>query len=317
MTIKDLISNTFIKAEAKSLGFDFCGLATNNIVDDLVSERYKQWLKDGKNADMTYLNNYTDKRSNPALLVENARTIISVALNYYPKQFIPKDEYQIAYYAYGKDYHEIIKNKLEQLLASLKEHYPTLSGRYFCDTAPVLERYWAWKCGLGWIGKNTMLIIPEAGSYFFLGELIIDFEADKYDSPLPDRCGNCTKCLDGCPTGALEAPKTINANKCINYLTIENKNDINAQFKPYIKNTIYGCDKCQIACPWNKFAKANTTSELQPKEELMAMKKQDWQNLTEEEYRKLFKDSAIKRAKYKGLKRNISIIKESKNPDSQ
>lgn len=298
-----------VKAEAKRLGFDICGLAKAEPVEEHIGSFLNHWLGERKNAGMDYLANYRDKRLDPRLLVEGTKTIISVALNYYPTRQIPHNEYQIAWYAYGKDYHEIVKPKLQALLSTLQQTYPTLSGRAFCDTAPVLERFWAWKAGLGWIGKNCMLIVPYAGPCFFLGELMINAEADKYDSPLPDRCGNCTKCLDICPMGALEAPHELNATKCINYLTIENKGVISPELSSKINNTIYGCDKCQAVCPWNKFAKPATTPELQPEEALINMTKEDWNNLSEEEYRKITRHSAIKRAKYSGLRRNIDLAK--------
>ena len=305
--MNEVISSNMVKAEAKRLGFDICGLAAAEPVDTHVSAFLNRWLGDKKNADMDYLANYRDKRFDPRLLVEGTRTVISVALNYYPARRIPADEYQIAWYAYGKDYHEIVKPRLQELLSTLQQTYPTLSGRAFCDTAPVLERFWAWKAGLGWIGKNCMLIIPDAGPCFFLGELMVNAEADCYDSPLPDRCGNCTKCLDNCPTGALEAPHDLNASKCINYLTIEHKGEISPELSPKITGTIYGCDKCQAVCPWNKFAKPTTTPELQPDEALIDMSKADWNELDEEHYRLITRHSAMKRAKYNGLRRNIDI----------
>lgn len=311
----DLLSSELIKAEAKNLGFDVCGLAPCGTVDEPVTTAYREWLSRGENAGMTYLANYLDKRSNPSLLVEGARTIVSVALNYYPQRTIPADEYQVAYYAYGKDYHDIIRAKLLALSERLRSHYPTLHGRPFCDTAPVLERYWAWKAGLGWIGKNSMLIVPKAGSYFFLGELILDKEADGYGTPLPDHCGNCNLCRNSCPMGAIEAPCGINASRCINYLTIENKDEIEPSLAAHIHHTIYGCDCCQKVCPWNRYAKPHTTVELRPSERLLTMTKSAWENLTEDEYKVLFKDSAVKRAKYKGLLRNIRIAQHNREKE--
>jgi epoxyqueuosine reductase len=296
-----------VKAEAKRLGFDICGLAKAEPVDEHTGTFLNRWLSEKKNADMTYLANYYDKRLNPQLLVEGTRTVISVALNYYPSRQIPQDKYQIAWYAYGKDYHEIVKPRLQALLSALQQYYPTLTGRAFCDTAPVLERFWATKAGLGWIGKNCMLIVPNAGPCFFLGELMVNADADKCDTPLPDRCGDCTKCLNACPTGALEAPHELNASQCINYLTIENKNEISSDLSSKINNTIYGCNKCQAVCPWNKFAKPTTTPELQPEEALFEMTKEDWNNLNEEQYKHITHHSAMKRAKYTALKRNIDI----------
>lgn len=306
-----IIPNKLIKAEANTLGFDVCGLARAETVNEETQTFMEQWLQSGKQAEMAYLNRNFDKRCNPKLLVEDACTVISVALNYYPSQFIRPEEYQIAWYTYGQDYHEVIRHKLQKLLLRLQEYYPTLSGRAFCDTGSVLERYWAWKAGLGWIGKNTQLIIPHAGSCFFLGELFINAQADIYDQEQPNRCGNCSQCLEICPTGALEAPYTLNANRCISYLTIENKGEISPQFTSSIKDTIYGCDYCQKVCPWNRFATPCKTPELQPNEKVLEMKKTDWETLTEEKYKELFADSAIKRAKYSGLIRNINTAKRT------
>ena len=312
-----ILSNEIIKAEAQRLGFDICGLAVAEPIDNHTHSFVSQWLEEGKQAEMDYLNHYLEKRSDPRLLVEGTQTIVSVALNYYPRKMIPKDEYQIAWYAYGKDYHDIIHAKLSQLMLQLQKKYPALTGRIFCDTAPVLERYWAWKAGLGWIGKNTLLIIPQAGSCFFLGEMFLNLKTDKYDTPLPDQCGNCSLCMNHCPTGAIEAPHTINAGKCINYLTIENKAEIPPQIKSKLNHQIYGCNHCQEVCPWNRFATANETPELQPSEDLLNMTREDWESLSEERYKSLFAKSAIKRAKYKGLIRNIKAVSENKEPGNQ
>ena len=215
-----LLPTEIIKAEALRLGFSACGLAPAEAVDETVATAFRQWLADGCQAEMAYMQNYEDKRLDPRLLVEGARTVISVALNYYPAKKLPEGEYQIAWYAYGKDYHDVMMAKLKTLLEFIQNNY-SAGGGAFCDTAPVLERYWAWRAGLGWIGKNTQLIIPQAGSCFFLGELIIDFPADRYDSPQENRCGSCTRCLNACPTKALEAPFRLNSAKCLSYLTIE------------------------------------------------------------------------------------------------
>ena len=312
---EEIIANSMVKAEAQRLGFDVCGLAHAEPVDASTSSFFDCWLNEKRNADMDYLANYHDKRLDPRVLVEGTQTIVSVALNYYPAQFIPPSEYQIAWYAYGKDYHEVMKQRLQKLLANLQAKYPLLTGRGFCDTAPVFERYWAWKAGLGWIGKNCMLIVPQAGPCFFLGELFINVKADKYDTPLPNRCGNCTRCLESCPTGALEARYELNANKCINYITIENKSEISPDISSKIGNNIYGCNKCQAVCPWNKFAKPTNTPELQPNESLLSMHKADWNNLTEEQYRQVLRHSAMKRAKYSALKRNIEAARKNNDPE--
>lgn len=296
-----------IKAEAARLGFSACGITSANTTTN--REHLRKWLDRGYQANMEYLENHFDKRCNPRLLVENAQSIICVALNYYPQKTLSDDQIQFAYYAYGKDYHDVMKDKLSRLFEYINTELVPINGRVFCDTAPVAERHWAQQAGLGWIGKNTLLVIPRAGSYFFLGELIIDAEL-AYDTPASNRCGNCNRCIQACPTGALEKPYWLNANKCLSYLTIENKGEISEEYTPKMGNCVYGCDRCQKACPWNRFAKPNTISELQPSEEFLNMTPEDWEKLTIEEYRTLFKGSAVKRAKYEGLMRNIKAIKK-------
>lgn len=298
-----ILSADKIKAEALCLGFSACGVARAEAVDETTSEAFRSWCARGMQAGMNYMENYTDKRLDPRLLMEGTQTIVSVALNYYPARQLREDQYQFAWYAYGKDYHDIMKSKLNALQAMIAP--PPLQSRVFCDTAPVLERYWAWRAGLGWIGKNTQLIIPRAGSCFFLGEILLDAETDKYDEPRESRCGNCTRCLNACPTKALEAPFLLNSGRCLSYLTIENREDIPPVEGKKTGKKIYGCDECQKACPWNRFATPCRTAELQPSEAFMQMKKEDWEALTEEQYKVLFKGSAVKRAKFAGLLRNI------------
>ncbi len=310
MERKDSLSLA-IKEEAMRLGFSACGIAPVHPVDKQNVSQLNQWLRSGYHACMGYMERNTDKRSNPALLVENARTIICVALNYYPAQRLQDDQLQFGYYAYGKDYHEVMKEKLHLLYNHIHNTLLSVNGRVFCDTAPILERYWAQQAGLGWVGKHTQLIVPRAGSYFFLGEIIIDVELDTYDKPMDKNyCGTCTKCLDACPSRALEAPYTLNCNRCLSYLTIENRKEIPLESKRIMGNRIYGCDECQKACPWNHFATPCTTPELQPSADFLNMRRNDWTHLTIEKYRRLFKGSAVKRAKYEGLIRNIKSIEE-------
>jgi epoxyqueuosine reductase len=299
-----------LKREALRLGFAACGLAPAEAVDEPNATAFRHWLADGHQAGMDYMCRHEEKRLDPRLLVEGARTVVSVALNYYPERRIPAEEYQIAWYAYGHDYHDVMKARLGALLAFVQKNYveegSPLNGRAFCDTAPVLDRYWAWRAGLGWIGKNTQLIIPRAGSCFFLGELIVDLPADRYDTPLPNRCGTCARCLDACPTQALVAPHRLDARRCLSYLTIEHRGALPAQPAPSsFGNHIYGCDDCQRACPWNRFATPTTVADFAPSPALLAMREADWHQLTEERYKALFKGSAVKRAKYTGLTRNI------------
>lgn len=307
--MRKLLSSDRIKAEALRLGFSACGLAPAEAVDETTATAFRQWLADGCQAEMAYMQNYEEKRLDPRLLVEGARTVISVALNYYPETKIPEDEYQIAWYAYGKDYHDVMKEKLKELSELIREEGSPTDLRIFCDTAPVLERYWAWRSGLGWIGKNTQLIIPHSGSCFFLGEIILDREADQYDSPQQSRCGSCTRCLNACPTKALEAPYRLNAERCLSYLTIEYRGELPPDTGKKMGNKIYGCDECLKACPWNRFATPCRTVEFQPSPSLLAMRREDWHALSEEQYKVLFKGSAVKRAKYSGLRRNVEAVR--------
>lgn len=295
-----------IKAEAERLGFFACGVAKAEAVDPETAAAVRRWIDGGGHASMQYMANHTDMRLDPRLLMPGVRSIVCVAMSYAPARRIPEGQYQIAAYAYGHDYHDIVKQRLHSLAATMgMENY-----RAFCDSAPVLERYWAVRAGLGWTGRNHQLIIPGAGSMFFLGELFTDLELD-CDTPMPSRCGLCRRCVDACPTGALAMPEEgcptppFDAARCISYQTIENRGDIPHDITSRMGDTIYGCDRCQQACPWNSHAPATTEPMLQPREELLAMRREDWQQLTEEDYRRLFKGSAVKRAKYAGLMRNI------------
>ena len=304
-----------IKAEAKGLGFFACGIAKAEAVDSDTADGYRRWIADGGHASMHYLADNIDKRLDPRLLMPGVKSIVCVALSYAPAKTIPADQYQIAYYAYGKDYHDVMKQKLHALASACG----ITTYRAFCDTAPVLERYWAQRAGLGWIGRNHQLIIPHAGSMFFLGELFVT-DTLHYDSPTPNRCGRCHACLDACPTSSIISNQSsiINnqssfiSSRCLSYLTIEHRGPFphssflipNSSF--LIPHSIYGCDICQLACPWNRFAVPTTEPTFQPSEALLSMTKEKWHNLTEEQYRILFKGSAVKRAKYEGLMRNIN-----------
>lgn len=301
-----LILSSDIKAEARNLGFFACGIARAGLVDEVTASEYRRWIAVGGNADMRYMARNMDKRLDPRLLMHGARSIVCVALSYAPARRMPAGEYQIASYAYGVDYHGIVKSRLHQLAANLN----ITNYRAFCDSSPVMERYWAARAGLGWIGRNRQLIIPRAGGMFFLGELLVDFEL-AYDTPQKGHCGTCRSCVDACPTGALphaEDDRAFCAGKCLSYQTIENHGAIPDDIATKIGNRIYGCDECLLACPWNRFATPNSTPGLRPSEELMAMTKGKWLNLDEETYRRLFKGSAVKRAKYDGLMRNIRAV---------
>lgn len=324
-----------IKVEAERLGFFACGIARAEPVDAETAAAVRGWISKGSQATMDYMANYTEKRLNPCLLVPGTKSIVSLAMNYAPAQTMPETEYQLAAYAYGQDYHDVMKAKLRHLATLIANKFegesdsevgendgdstaittpktnetseePVGEIRVFVDTAPVLERYWAQRAGLGWIGKNHQLIIPRAGSMFFLGEIFLPYEFESYDSPMPSRCGNCRRCIEACPTCAITDEWGFDSEKCLSYQLIENRGELSEQAKQSMGTTIYGCDRCQTACPWNKFAIPNTTPEFQPKSELLAMTKADWHNLTIDEYRALFKGSAVKRVKFDGLKRNIS-----------
>lgn len=298
-----------IKAEAKRLGFFSCGIAKAERVSQQVENHLRQWLADGMNADMEWMGNYLDKRMDPRLLMDGLKSIVSVAMNYAPTQRLPQDQPQIAAYALGQDYHEVMKQRLHRLAAFIygEDRLKDANYRVFVDSGPVLERYWAVRAGLGWVGKNRQLIIPHAGSMFFLGELFLDFETD-YDKPIADRCGACTKCIDHCPTRALSPNHDFNSTLCLSYQTIENRKELSEEAKKAMGNVIYGCDRCQAVCPWNRFATPSDIPEFQPKPELLRMTRDNWKNLSVEDYRRLFKGSAVKRVKYKGLMRNISTL---------
>lgn len=297
-----------VRKKAAEIGFSRCGFARVSEVETAVSDSLDTWLDNSFNAGMAYMNNYTDKRKAPQLLVENSKSVISVALNYSPQRIIPNERYQISRYAYGKDYHDVMKARLSQLLDYIKSVAgDDVEARVFCDTAPVLERYWAWRAGLGWIGRNTSLIIPGMGSYFFLGEIICNVGFD-YDKPMESRCGNCRRCIEGCPTSALVADMVLDARKCLSYLTIENRGEIPDFAVSVMGNRIYGCDTCQNVCPWNRFATPTGVKEFLLSDELEAMTNSEWELLTEDAYRRLFKGSAVKRAKFEGLKRNIRAV---------
>ena len=309
-----------IKAEAQRLGFFACGIAKAAPVEENVAEAYRKWLENGEEASMAYMANYLEKRLNPALLVPGVRSIVSLAMNYAPAQQLPEGEYQLAAYALGQDYHDLMKQRLRELAVNIgapmelfqKGKKPQSADEkeetgwgVFCDTAPVLERYWAQKAGLGWVGRNHQLIIPHAGSMFFLGEVFLPFAVDVYDTPMQSRCGSCHRCIDACPTHAIIPDEDFHADRCLSYQLIENRGELSDEAKEAMGNTIYGCDRCQTACPWNRFATPNTEPALQPKPELLSMSKEAWHNLSVEDYRRLFKGSAVKRVKFDGLKRNI------------
>lgn len=297
-----------IKTEAKRLGFDFCGISKAEFLEE-EAPRLEKWLKTSMHGQMQYMENYFDKRLNPTLLVEGAKSVVSLLFNYYPEQTQNPDAPKISKYAYGNDYHEIIKEKLKEFVHTLKEQIGDINGRVFVDSAPVLDKAWAKKSGLGWIGKNGNLINKQQGSFFFIAELIMDVDLE-YDGPIKDYCGTCTKCLDACPTEAIVAPYIVNGSKCISYLTIELKEAIPSEFKNKMDNWVFGCDVCQDVCPWNSFSQTHHEPQLKNTNNLIDFSKDEWYELSEELFNSVFKHSAIKRTKYKGLKRNLEFLKK-------
>ncbi len=303
--------STFIKQEAASLGFAACGIAPSARLEEDAS-KLNDWLEKGLHAGMEYMQKHAELRANPGLLVENAKSVIVFLYNYFPSEMMDENSsYLISAYAYGQDYHEVIRQKLNSLLSKLKELIPDISIRGFVDSAPVLERAWATRAGLGWIGKNSMLISKRNGSYFFISELIIDVELE-YDQPMGGNyCGDCSRCMDACPTGAITDLRVVDANKCISYLTIENKGEIPDSFKEKYKKWIFGCDICQQVCPWNRFSSPHHEHAFDPPATLMKLNKGDWDKMDTEQYKILFKKSAVKRAKFAGLRRNIDFLSGS------
>jgi len=298
-----------IKTEAKKLGFMFCGIAKAEFLEQ-EAPRLEDWLKKGMHGEMQYMENHFDKRLDPRLLVDGAKSVISLGLNYYTDndQQDPSAP-KISRYAYGADYHHVIKDKLKQLLNTINEKIGEVGGRAFVDSAPVLDRAWAKKAGMGWIGKNGNLINKKVGSFFFLAELIIDLELEYDIEPTADHCGSCTRCVDACPTDAIVGPYTVDGSRCISYLTIELKNEIPIEFKGKMDNWMFGCDICQDVCPWNKFSVLHNEPSFTPHTELLGMKQTDWEDITHETFQKVFKNSAVKRTKFDGLKRNIEFLK--------
>lgn len=303
------MDSAHIKLIARELGFDACGIALANRVDDEAAMRYKNWLNSGKNGCMQWAQNYQEVRENPELLLEGARSVIVVAMNYYPKVFQPADAPQFAYYAYGRDYHEVMKQRLWKL-GEFIEQETGCQSRACVDSAPLRERYWAQQAGVGFLGWNNQLIIPDKGSYFFLGVLITTLELTP-DEPCQQHCMQCGACERACPSGTLHCGETIDARRCLSCLTIEHKGDLPEWVGDVIGNRVYGCDECQKCCPHNNNAIANTTPEFQPKPELLALTLNDILNFTQEQYSQLFSHSAVKRAKLAGLQRNALIIKKN------
>jgi epoxyqueuosine reductase len=297
-----------IKQKAGELGFMYCGISKAEFLEE-EAPRLENWLNRQMHGQMHYMENHFDKRLDPRLLVEGAKSVVSLLLNYYPPETLPEDSLQISKYAYGQDYHFVIKDKLKSLLAYIREAIGEVDGRVFVDSAPVLDKAWAKKSGLGWVGKNSNLITPQVGSFYFIAELIIDLELE-YDGPIKDYCGTCTKCLDACPTGAITEPYVVDGSKCISYFTIELKDKIPDAVNGKFGNWVFGCDICQDVCPWNRFAKPHQEPAFTLDPALQHFTKNDWKELTEDVFRQVFRKSAVKRTGYNGLLRNIKFVEE-------
>ena len=298
---------SFIKAEAKKLGFLSCGISKAGFLEQ-EAPRLENWLNQNQHGEMKYMENHFDKRLNPTLLVDDAKSVISLLLNYYPSELQNADSYKISKYAYGQDYHFVIKEKLKKLLHTIQTEIGEVSGRAFVDSAPVLDKAWAAKSGLGWIGKNSNLLTQQVGSFYFIAELVVDLDLE-YDYATTDHCGTCTACIDACPTEAIVAPYVVDGSKCISYFTIELKENIPMEMKNKMDDWVFGCDICQDVCPWNRFSKSHNEPLFNPNPELLSFTKKDWEEITEDTFKKVFKNSAVKRTKLEGLQRNIRFLK--------
>lgn len=298
----------FIKQEAKRLGFDYCGISKADFLTE-EAPRLEKWLNNNMHGEMKYMENHFDKRLDPRLLVEGSKSVISLLLNYFPAQQQNPDAPKISKYAYGNDYHDVIKTKCKEFLERMQEEIGEVNGRCFVDSAPVLDKAWAAKSGLGWIGKNANLINKGSGSFYFIAEIICDVELE-YDSPIKDFCGTCTKCLDACPTQAIVSPYVVDGSKCISYLTIELKENIPSSFKNKMDDWVFGCDVCQDVCPWNSFSKPHNEPLFESKNGLLDWDRNQWQEITEETFKKVFSKSAVKRTKFNGLLRNVKFIQK-------
>ena len=297
-----------IKTEAKRLGFLSCGISKAEFLEE-EAPRLEKWLNQNMHGEMRYMENHFDKRLDPTKLVEGSKSVISLLLNYYPSDEQVADSYKVSKYAYGNDYHHVIKSKLKELTHFIQNEIGDVHGRAFVDSAPVLDKAWAAKSGLGWIGKHSNLLTQQVGSFYFVAELIVDLDLE-YDTPVTDHCGTCTACIDACPTKAITEPYVVDGSKCISYFTIELKENIPTEFTGQFDDWMFGCDVCQDVCPWNKFSKPHNEPLFNPKPELLSMTKKDWQEITEDVFKSVFQKSAVKRTKFSGLQRNIKFLKD-------
>jgi epoxyqueuosine reductase len=301
-------NSQLIKQKAKALGFLSCGMSKAEFLEE-EAPRLENWLKKGMHGEMKYMENHFDKRLDPTKLVEGSKSVVSLLYNYYPENFQREDTYKISKYAYGKDYHHVIKSKLKELMLFINEKIGQVHGRAFVDSAPVLDKVWAKKSGLGWVGKHSNLLTKQVGSFYFIAELIIDLDL-AYDTPVTDHCGSCTACIDACPTQAIVDPYVVDGSKCISYFTIELKDDLPNELAGKFNDWAFGCDICQDVCPWNKFSKAHQEPLFNPDERLLKYSKKEWEEITEDVFQEIFRKSAVKRTKYQGFKRNIKFISQ-------
>ncbi len=297
-----------IKAKAKDLGFTACGISKAEFLEEEAS-RLEVWLKKGMHGTMQWMENHFDKRLDPTLLVPGAKSVISFTLNYFPEEQQDSTAPKISKYAYGEDYHFVIKDKLKELVHWMQDKIGEVNGRAFVDSAPVLDRAWAARSGLGWIGKHSLLLTKKEGSFFFIGELIVDLELEP-DGPVTDHCGSCTACIDACPTEAITEPYVVDSNKCISYLTIELRDQIPMDYKGQMEDWAFGCDICQDVCPWNRFSKPHNEPRFKPKDQLLEMNRDEWMEISREVFTEVFRKSAVKRTKYEGLLRNLDFLRK-------
>ena len=309
LSLMSVSKNTqFIRSEAKRLGFLSCGISKAGFLEE-EAPRLEAWLNRNMHGEMGYMENHFDKRLDPTRLVPGAKSVVSLLLNYFPGETQQEGSYKISKYAYGTDYHFVIKDKLKEMLHAIQTEIGDVHGRAFVDSAPVLDKTWAAKSGLGWMGKHTNLITKQLGSFYFIAELIIDLDLE-YDTPVTDHCGSCTACIDACPTQAIVEPYVVDGSKCISYFTIELKDELPSEMKGKFDDWMFGCDVCQDVCPWNRFSKEHKEPLFNPHPELLSYSKSDWEEITEEVFQNIFKKSAVKRTKFIGLKRNIEFLKE-------
>lgn len=307
MTAHEL--SRFIKIEATRLGFTFCGLARAEFLEE-EAPRLEEWLRRGYHGKMSYMENHFDRRLDPCKLVPGAKSVVSLVYNYYPKKDLARgNNFKIAKYAYGEDYHGVIKQKLRALLIRMKEEAGEINGRAFVDSGPVLERVWAARSGVGWVGKNSLILNRSMGSFFFLAELILDIELD-YDGPVKDYCGSCTACMEACPTGAIPEPYVVDGSRCISYFTIELKEEIPQSYRGQFEDWIFGCDICQDVCPWNRFSRPNNEPRFDANLQMESISRTEWLDISKDVFQKVFKKSALQRAKFEGLRRNIEFASQ-------